>query len=55
MSLETSVERIAHAVAPLEVRHASFTDEEMRRVSPEARGPQPWLVLRPLATPAAGV
>lgn len=29
----------------------SFTGEEMRRVSSEARGPQQWLVLTPLATP----
>lgn len=27
---------------------ASFTDEDMRRVSAEARGPQQWLVLTPL-------
>lgn len=33
----------------LKVRPASFTDDEMRRVSTEARGPQQWLVLTPLA------
>jgi hypothetical protein len=35
---------------PLNVRSASFTDEEMRRVSAEARGPQQWLVLTPFTT-----
>ena len=35
---------------PLKMRAASFTDEEMRRVSMEARGPQQWLVLTPLAS-----
>jgi hypothetical protein len=39
---------------PLNVRPASFTDEEMRRVSAEARGPQQWLVLTPFTTAAAG-
>jgi hypothetical protein len=39
---------------PLQVRPASFTDEEMRRVSAEARGAQQWLVLTPLTTTAAG-
>ena len=36
------------------VRPASFTDDEMRRVSTEPRGPQQWLVLTPLA-PAVGI
>ena len=40
---------------PLKVRPDSFTDEEMRRVSAEARGPQQWLVLTPLTTPTVGV
>jgi hypothetical protein len=39
---------------PLNVRAASFTDDEMRRVSTEPRGPQQWLVLTPLA-PAVGI
>ncbi len=34
---------------PLAVRPASFTDDEMRRVSTEPRGPQQWLVLTPLS------
>ena len=38
----------------LNVRSASFTDEEMRRVSAEARGPQQWLVLTPLTATAVG-
>lgn len=33
---------------PLVARPASFTDDEMRRVSTEPRGPQQWLVLTPL-------
>ena len=39
---------------PLKVRPASFTDEEMRRVSAEARGPQQWLVLTPRLASVAG-
>lgn len=39
---------------PLTVRPASFTDEELRRVSAEARGPQQWLVLTPLTTAVTG-
>jgi hypothetical protein len=40
---------------PLTVRPSSFTDDEMRRVSMEPRGPQQWLVLTPLPPmPAAG-
>ena len=35
---------------PLRKRLSSFTDDEMRRVSSEARGPQQWLVLTPLAS-----
>ena len=35
---------------PLRVRPASFTEEDMRRVSSEARGPQQWLVLTPLTS-----
>ena len=35
---------------PLRARPASFTEEDMRRVSMEARGPQQWLVLTPLAS-----
>jgi hypothetical protein len=35
---------------PLRARAASFTDEDMRRVSAEARGPQQWLVLTPHAS-----
>ena len=38
---------------PLIVRPAAFTDEEMRRVSTEPRGPQQWLVLTPSAPAAA--
>jgi hypothetical protein len=38
---------------PLKVRPATFTDDEMKRVSTEARGPQQWLVLTPLAASAA--
>jgi hypothetical protein len=34
---------------PLRTRPSSFTDDEMRRVSSEARGPQQWLVLTPVA------
>ena len=40
---------------PLKARPASFTDDEMRRVSAEARGPQQWLVLTPNTTAAEGV
>jgi hypothetical protein len=35
---------------PLMARPASFTDDEMRRVSTEPRGPQQWLVLVPLSS-----
>ena len=38
----------------LKVRPPSFTDDEIRRVSAEARGPQQWLVLTPLTTAGAG-
>jgi hypothetical protein len=43
---------IAHIVdtrsdTPLTASPTSFTDEEMRRLSTEARGPQQWLVLTP--------
>ncbi|MBC7842016.1 MAG: hypothetical protein H7099_06880 [Gemmatimonadaceae bacterium] len=34
---------------PLRARPASFTAEEMLRVSTEARGPQQWMVLTPLS------
>ncbi len=34
---------------PQNARPPSFTDDEMRRVSTEPRGPQQWLVLTPLA------
>ena len=39
---------------PVKGKPASFTDEEMRRVSTEARGPQQWAVLTPLAPARAG-
>jgi hypothetical protein len=35
---------------PVRACPPSFTDEDMRRVSTEARGPQQWLVLTPLAS-----
>jgi hypothetical protein len=40
---------------PLKGRPASFTDEEMRRVSTEARGPQQWIVLTPVAAACVAV
>lgn len=35
---------------PLRARPDSFTDDEMRRVSMETRGPQQWLILTPLSS-----
>jgi hypothetical protein len=37
---------------PLTAFPASFTDDELRRVSTEPRGPQQWLVLAPLSSSA---
>lgn len=43
------------AKTPHKVQLASFSDDDMRRVSTEARGPQQWLVLTPLGSSRAPV
>jgi hypothetical protein len=52
MFADTHAAHIADArrEMPPRAKPASFTDEDMRRVSTEARGPQQWLVLTPLAS-----